>query len=108
MSQERRAVIDIGTNSVKVLVGDIEGTKVLPLVEKSEQTRLGRGFYESHILQRESIDLTARAVKKFAALAQESGAVAIRVIATSAARDATNAQELLDAIKSAAGLGVEI
>ena len=40
----RRGVIDIGTNSVKLLVADCHGSAVQPVTETSRQTRLGRGF----------------------------------------------------------------
>ena len=108
MVPTRRAVIDIGTNSVKLLVADLEERAVLPIFEESEQTRLGRGFYETHHLQREAIDDTAAVVAEFARIARQRNPLSIRVIATSAARDATNKQELLDAIKSASGLDAEI
>ena len=108
MLATRRAVIDIGTNSVKLLVAEVAGSYVTPLWEESEQTRLGRGFYETHLLQPEPIASTARAVAKFAAIAREWQAVSLRVIATSAARDAVNSEELLSAIQTAAGLSVEI
>ena len=45
MQRVRRAVIDVGTNSVKLLVAEMEGHVVIPILEESEQTRLGRGFY---------------------------------------------------------------
>ena len=51
MSHTRRAVIDVGTNSVKLLVADVEGHDVRPVCEDSKQTRLGQGFYETHRLQ---------------------------------------------------------
>jgi exopolyphosphatase / guanosine-5'-triphosphate,3'-diphosphate pyrophosphatase len=108
MPAVRRAVIDVGTNSVKLLVADVDSHSVLPIFEESEQTRLGRGFYETHRLQREAIDDTAMAVKQFAEVARAKEPASLRVIATSAARDATNKQELLDAIKTASGLSVEI
>ena len=104
----RRAVIDVGTNSVKLLVADVGADSVTPVFEESEQTRLGRGFYESHQLQPEAIADTARAVANFAALARERQAELPRVIATSAARDARNQHELLEAITAASGLNVEI
>src|SRR2546427_294322 len=90
----RRAVIDIGTNSVKLLVAEVSGNRVEPLVERSEQTRLGRGFYETRRLQPDALAHTARVVAEFAAQARELGTVALRVIATSAARDAVNSAEL--------------
>lgn len=108
MSSVCRAVIDVGTNSVKLLVAEVAGHSVIPLFEESEQTRLGRGFYETHRLQADAIQDTARAVGQFAEVARASQASSLRVIATSAARDALNQNELLDAIRQVAGLEVEI
>jgi len=104
----RRAVIDIGTNSVKLLVADVVNQHVEPIEECAEQTRLGRGFYETHILQPDALKTTARAVAVFASKATELGAQSVRVFATSAARDAKNPGELLTAVDAACGRRVEI
>jgi exopolyphosphatase/guanosine-5'-triphosphate,3'-diphosphate pyrophosphatase len=104
----RRAVIDIGTNSVKLLVADVSGRDIVPIEESAEQTRLGRGFYETHILQPDVIKATATAVAEFAKQARELGAATVRVFATSAARDAKNPQDLLAAVKQTSGLDIEI
>jgi len=108
MKPVRRAVIDVGTNSVKLLVADVAGHEVQPVWEESKQTRLGRGFYESHRLQADSIDATGKAVAQFGETARKYEASEIRVIATSAARDAVNSGDLTSAIESASGLKVEI
>ena len=108
MSFVRRAVIDVGTNSVKLLVADVQGHSVVPVFEGSEQTRLGKGFYQTHTLQTDAINDTASVVAQFAGVARMRNSASLRVIATSAARDARNKQELLDAIKNASGLEVEI
>ena len=108
MSHSPRAVIDVGTNSVKLLVAEIHGRDIRPIWEDSKQTRLGQGFYETHRLQAEPIAKTAKAVTNFASKARELKATSIRVIATSAARDAVNPQELVRAIETASGLKVEI
>jgi exopolyphosphatase/guanosine-5'-triphosphate,3'-diphosphate pyrophosphatase len=104
----RRAVIDVGTNSIKLLVADVAGRDVRPVREQSRQTRLGQGFYETHRLQASPIAKTAAAVTEFAAMAREEQAASIRIIATSAARDALNAAELTGAIEQASGLKVEV
>lgn len=104
----RRAVIDIGTNSVKLLVAEVADGSVKPLLERAEQTRLGRGFYRAHRLRAEAIADTARVVAEFAATARAARAAALRVIATSAARDAVNQEELLAAIQRACALPVEV
>ena len=90
MEPVRRAVIDVGTNSIKLLVADVSGRDVQPVHEESRQTRLGKGFYETRRLQPEAIARTAEAVWEFAEIAREKNADSIRVIATSAARDAVN------------------
>jgi exopolyphosphatase / guanosine-5'-triphosphate,3'-diphosphate pyrophosphatase len=104
----RRAVIDIGTNSVKLLVADVNGRNVAPLIETSEQTRLGKDFYQTHRLQPEAISKTAMAVASFAERARQSGVERPRVIATSAARDAINQAELIRAVEEASGLRMEV
>ncbi|EEF58990.1 Ppx/GppA phosphatase family protein [Pedosphaera parvula] len=107
-NQVRRAVIDIGTNSIKLLVGDVADGQVDPVLEDSEQTRLGAGFYETHELKPQAIAQTATAVAAFADKARELKAISTRVIATSAARDAKNSHELTSAIEKSSGLKVEI
>jgi len=104
----RRAVIDVGTNSVKLLVGDVAGGMVTPVSEMSRQTRLGAGFYETRRLQASAIALTAEAVAEFSRTGCQLGAAPARVIATSAARDAINVAELTDAILNSSGQAMEV
>lgn len=104
----RRAVIDVGTNSVKLLVADVGADTVTPVLEQGEQTRLGRGFYETHRLQPDAIALTASVIDQFARQAVELGAASVRPFATSAARDARNADELRAAVQQASGLQLTV
>jgi exopolyphosphatase/guanosine-5'-triphosphate,3'-diphosphate pyrophosphatase len=107
MTAVRRAVIDIGTNSVKVLVADVSGGAADPVWEESEQTRLGHGFYETRCLRGPAIQDTTRAVERFARVAREHQAASIRVIATSIGREALNPQDLARAVREAAGITIE-
>ena len=84
------------------------GQAIEPVCERSTQTRLGHGFYQTHCLRAEAITATARAVAEFAAAARGMQAVAIRVFATSATREAANREELTAAIEQASGLRVEV
>src|SRR5512135_2187831 len=103
MASVRRAVIDIGTNSVKLLIGEVSGGHVEPLLEHANQSRLGSGFHETHRLSPAAVARTAEAVARFAAEANRHAVSAIRIIATSAARDAVNADELVSAVRAACG-----
>jgi exopolyphosphatase / guanosine-5'-triphosphate,3'-diphosphate pyrophosphatase len=105
---QRRAVIDIGTNSIKLLLADVRGRQVFPVHEESRQTRLGKNFYDTRRLQPEALACTAEAVWEFAEIARERLAETIRVIATSAARDAVNKDDLISTVERASGLKVEI
>lgn len=108
MEAMRRAVIDVGTNSIKLLVADVSGREVRPVHEESRQTRLGKGFYATHHLQPETIAHTAAVVWEFVQIAREKNSDSIRIVATSAARDAVNPGDLTTAIERAADLKVEI
>jgi len=108
MQSVRRAVIDIGTNSVKLLVADVNGRVVQAIIEESKQTRLGQGFYETRRLQAPTIAATAKAVAEFADAARSKEAKSIRVFATSAARDAVNQDDLTHEIQRISGLRVDV
>ncbi len=103
-----RAVIDVGTNSVKLLVGEVAGGAVQPLVERGEQTRLGEGFFADRRLRPEAIRRTADAVSRFRGEADAFAPDRIRVLATAAAREALNQADLVAALESAARLPIEI
>ena len=92
---------------MKLLVADV-AADVQPVLETSRQTRLGQGFYETLRLQPGPILDTARTVGEFAQRARALGTESIRIIATSAARDAINGQELVSAVEAAAHTRVEI
>ncbi|MGD1084268.1 MAG: Ppx/GppA family phosphatase [Verrucomicrobiota bacterium] len=105
---QRRAVIDVGTNSVKLLVADVAGVLITPVCEESNQTRLGAGFYTTRKLPAAAIAKTAAAVASYCGRAGQLGALSARVIGTSAARDALNAGDLAGAVRQASGLELEI
>ena len=108
MQPIRRAVIDVGTNSVKLLVADVVDREVRPVLEHSHQTRLGQGFYKEQRLQPEALTATARAMGQAVGMARQAGAKSLRVIATSAAREAVNREELSAIVEGATGVTMEV
>ena len=76
--------------------------------KKASKPASGVSFYETRRLQPDAIAQTAQAVADFAQRARDEGALSVRAFATSAARDATNGEELLCSVLSASGLDVEI
>ncbi len=90
MASKRVAVIDIGTNSARLLVADVEGGRVAPVERRSTVTRLGRGVDLSGRLAAEAIEDACAAVGEYVEAIGELGAEAVDAIATSAVRDAEN------------------
>jgi exopolyphosphatase/guanosine-5'-triphosphate,3'-diphosphate pyrophosphatase len=87
---KRVAVIDIGSNSSRLLVADVEGRHVEQVERRSRVTRLGRGVDLSGRLSAEAIEDTCAAVGEYVALERELGVDVVQAIATSAVRDAEN------------------
>ncbi|MCU0699021.1 MAG: Ppx/GppA family phosphatase [Myxococcaceae bacterium] len=105
----RYAAIDIGTNSVLLLVAERDAKGRWQAVEeRAEITRLGKGVDASKRLSPESMELTLEVLTRFAAEARALGVRDFAVSATSAARDASNGAEFLSSVKTRAGLTVEI
>ena len=99
----KAAVIGIGSNSVRCLLAETGGGTFNRLWRDREGTRLFAGLDEAGNLKAESVETTAAAVRRMAQGARERGAETISVFATSAARDARNGGEFIEAIRQAAG-----
>ncbi|MDX6632409.1 MAG: exopolyphosphatase / guanosine-5-triphosphate,3-diphosphate pyrophosphatase [Solirubrobacterales bacterium] len=86
----RVAVVDMGTNSTRLLVADVADGAVDEVDRQSTVTRLGRGVDTSGTLAAEAIEDVCRTVGEYVARYKELGAERVTAIATSAVRDATN------------------
>jgi len=86
----RVAVIDIGSNSTRLLVADVEDGRVSVVARRSTVTRLGRGVDLSGRLAAEAVEAACAAVDPYVATLKELGAEAVDAVATSAVRDAEN------------------
>lgn len=101
------AALDIGSNSVRLLVGEVDGGRVRPLLTDLESSRLMAGFKEGRLTP-ESINRTVAAVGRLVERARKFPLENFLAVATSAAREALNARELLDRIESELRLKVEV
>jgi exopolyphosphatase / guanosine-5'-triphosphate,3'-diphosphate pyrophosphatase len=86
----RVAIVDIGTNSTRLLVADVADGRVEEVERRSLVTQLGRGVDLSGRLSAEAIEAACDAIADYVAIYQEAGAEAVSAIATSAVRDAAN------------------
>ncbi len=105
----RFAAVDIGSNSMRLLVADVQPDgKLIRLAEDRQVTRLGESVFSKGILSEEAIRLTEEVLTRFRTTVDALGASAIRVVATSATRDAGNQEEFLARAHAALGSPIEI
>ncbi|MCK8824901.1 Ppx/GppA phosphatase family protein [Fuchsiella alkaliacetigena] len=105
----RAAAIDIGTNSTRLLIGELNKTgKITPLASELQITRLGAKVDQTGRLNQASIQRTIEALAKYKSLLEQYQVREVRVVATSAARDVSNQAEFINKVKERTGLKVEI
>jgi len=105
----RYAAIDVGTNSVKLNVGErLDDGEWRTVVDRSEMTRLGEGIHETGRLGEEAVRRTVDAIAELADEARRAGAEEIAVVGTAGLRQAVNSDEFLDAVRERAGVLVEV
>ena len=86
----RVAVVDIGTNSTRLLIGDVEGTGVTQVERCTTVTNMGRGVDHSGMICTDAVDDVCAVIADYKARYEEMGAERVMAIATSAVRDAVN------------------
>jgi exopolyphosphatase/guanosine-5'-triphosphate,3'-diphosphate pyrophosphatase len=105
----RLAAVDIGTNSVRLLVAEVDGVgreaEITPVDRRMRITRLGQGVDRSRRLHPDAVTRTVDVLREYRVALDELGVARVRATATSAARDALNRDEFFGA--AAAVLGVE-
>lgn len=92
----RVAAIDCGTNSIRLLVADITDGVLTDVAREMRIVRLGQGVDATGAFAPEAIERTRVALEEYAGIIRESGASAIRMVATSATRDASNRDDFFD------------
>jgi len=102
------AAVDIGSNSVRLKIARLQGGRLKELHEDREVTRLGEGVFSSGLLSPETMSETMRVLRRFHRATQECGTDSVRVVATSAVRDARNSRAFLDWVRTRTGWTVEI
>ncbi|HWY04391.1 MAG TPA: Ppx/GppA phosphatase family protein [Candidatus Acidoferrum sp.] len=102
------AAVDIGSNSVRLKIARLTRGRLIPVHEDREVTRLGEGVFRSGFLTPESIAETVKVLRRFHRATQQVVTDPVRVVATSALRDARNSQAFLEWVRSATGWKVEI
>lgn len=92
----RVACIDIGTVTARLAVADVEGGRVVRMLKQSNICNLGEGLTQTGAISRAAADRVTECVDSYLAAAREAGAHSVCCTLTSAARDASNSDQLLN------------
>lgn len=102
------AAIDIGSNSCRLKIASVQMHRLKTLLEDREVTRLGESVFQTGVISPEAMAATIRALRRFHRAVQLHVVDKVRVVATSAMRDARNAAAFTEWVKSATGWDVEV
>lgn len=104
----KRAVIDIGTNSTRLYVAEIENSVQVPLFKELATTRLGEGINKSNTMGNEPMRRTEKQICEFIKKAKDAGAEKIYVYATAVVREAKNKDEFVESVLKASGERINV
>ncbi|MDA2963498.1 MAG: exopolyphosphatase, partial [Actinomycetota bacterium] len=104
----RIAAIDCGTNSLRMLIADIEGGNFREVIRTMDIVRLGQGVDETGQFHPDAIGRTLAGVDTLAIEITKRGVQKIRFCATSATRDATNRHLFIDGVRERLGIEPEV
>ncbi|MGI5286835.1 exopolyphosphatase [Nonomuraea polychroma] len=104
----RVAAVDCGTNSVRLLIADVGDELIDDVERRMEIVRLGQGVDRTGRLAPDALERTFKSMRSYKELIERHGAVATRVVATSATRDAANRHEFVDGVREIFGVEPEV
>jgi exopolyphosphatase/guanosine-5'-triphosphate,3'-diphosphate pyrophosphatase len=103
------AFMDIGTNSLRLLVVEINHNHSFSVLHQLKETvRLGEGEFSHNRLQQEAMERTIAVVRQFASVARSADADEIIAVATAATREAENQHDFLQRLRDEAGVNVHV
>ncbi|AZZ53893.1 exopolyphosphatase [Rathayibacter festucae] len=107
MTATRVAAFDCGTNSLRLLIADVEDGRLVDVLRRTELVRLGHGVDRTGRFDPEALARTLAVTRDYAELVREAGAERVRFVATSATRDAADREDFLGAVERIIGVRPE-
>lgn len=104
----KRAIIDVGSNSIRLFINLYDKGTVTPIKRELKTTRLGRGVAKNGNLDEQSLLDSLEAIRSFKKQAEDSGCDEILVFATSAVREAKNRHEFVQMLKQTTGFDLKV
>ncbi len=107
-ASQEAAVIDVGSNSVRLVIFKIDGRAVTPILNEKVMAGLGRGLSENGVLHAEGREVALAALKRFSALVEARGVGAVHAVATAAVRSASDGAAFVERAAQSSGVALRV
>ncbi len=105
---EKLGAIDIGSNSIRLLIASVENGRIVNCFKELEMARIGMYVGKTRKLSEEAIKRNIQALDKLISIAEKEGITKMPIIATSAVRDAENREDFIKSVKKELGRSIEV
>ncbi|SCZ76121.1 Ppx/GppA phosphatase family protein [Acidaminobacter hydrogenoformans] len=105
---DKVSIIDMGSNSIRLLLAELNDGKLVGAEKLLRMTRLGAGVDQDGVLRQDTMDATIEAILEFKNLAADGGYVLLGAFATSAVREAGNGEAFAKRVERETGVTVEV
>jgi len=102
------AAIDIGSNTIRLLIGEVRNNRVKDVSYERKITRLAEGINQSRMLKGKNIEASIEVLKDFSSIIQRQGVKTVSAVATSALREAYNADIFIKKVLAVTGISIEV
>jgi len=100
--------IDVGSNTIRLLIGNVKGNRIEHVFSDRRITRLAEGIGKFRRLKDENVEASISVLKKFSSIIQEHGVTSVGAVATSALREAYNSETFIRKVFVTTGISIEV
>ena len=102
------AAIDIGSNTIRLLIGNVQNNRIRHILCERKITRLAEGINQFRILRDDRIEASITVLKEFALIIQRNRVKTVSAVATSAIREAFNADAFIEKVRAETGISIKV
>ncbi|MEW6416584.1 MAG: Ppx/GppA phosphatase family protein [Nitrospirota bacterium] len=102
------ASIDVGSNTLRLLIGNVKDSRIDDILYERRITRLGEGVDQTGRLQEQNIEASLSALREFSSLISKHGVKDVRAVATSALREGSNSHIFVEKVFTDTGISIEV
>ncbi len=105
---KKAGAIDVGSNTLRLLIAQIEGNRILPVCRDREMVRLGRNFFPGRVIGRQALGSALQVLERFQRTGVQEGVARFRAAGTGILRESSNTHQFLEAVRKTTGIAIQV